>query len=95
MILKKIIIVFSFIGLLSGCVQSSSLLGPIYTFGTTGNALQTGLTYGSNKAIVKITGKNTGENILDILQPNVNDAALRKLLKARIKETRKKLNLTK
>jgi len=92
---KKLIIGLFIIVLLSGCAQTSALLGPVYTFGTTGNTLQTGLSYGTNKVITKLTGKDTKENVKEILQPNANDTALRKLLKTRIEETRKKLNLIK
>jgi len=90
-ILKKIIIGIFFINFLAGCVQSTALLGPIYTLGTTGNTLQAGLSYGSNKAISKITGKTTSENVKEILEPNANDSELRELLKKRIIEVRKKL----
>tara|TARA_B100000780_G_C20718076_1_gene285421 strand:- start:16 stop:303 length:288 start_codon:yes stop_codon:yes gene_type:complete len=95
MILKKIIIIIFVLSFSNGCAQNTALLGPIYTFGSTGSVFQTGLSYGSNKTIIKITGKSTKENIEEILQPNANDAMLRKLLKANINKTRKKLNLSK
>ena len=77
---------------LSGCAQNTALLGPIYTFGSTGNIYQAGLTYGSNEALTKVTGKSAGDNLKEILQPDTNDSELRKLLKKRIIEVRKKLN---
>ena len=95
MIFKKIIIGLSFIGLLSGCAQTSAVLGPIYTYGSTGNAFQAGLSFGTNKAITKLTRKVTGEKTKKIKQPNANDIALHKLLNTHIKETRKRLNLIK
>jgi hypothetical protein len=95
MIFKKIIIVLLFIGFLSGCAQTTAILGPIYTYGSTGNAFQAGLSFGTNKAITKLTGKVTGEKTKEIKQLYANDIALHKLLKTRIKETRKKLNLIK
>ena len=94
MILKKIIIVILLTGFLNGCAQNTVLLGPIYTLGTTGNGLHAGFNYGSNMAINKITGKTPGENIKEILEPKKNNSELRKLLKKRIAQTRKKLNLT-
>ena len=63
MILKKVIIGFFYICLLNGCVQSTALLGPAYTLVNTGNVYHAGLSYGSNHAIKKITGKTTTENI--------------------------------
>ena len=95
MINKKIILGILIIGLLSGCVQSTAFLGPIYTLGSTGNAFQAGLSYGSSKTVTSITGKTPAENIKDILQPKDEDSDLRKLVKKQIKETRKKLNISK
>ena len=94
MILKKIILAIIFVNLLNGCVQNTALLGPMYTLGSTGNVFQTGLSYGSNKVISSITGKTTGGNIKDLLQPKDEDSDFEKLIKKRIKETRKKMNLT-
>ena len=94
-ILKKTIILIFIFSFLNSCAQNAALLGPIYTFGSTGSTLQTGLSYGSNKVITKMTGKSAGDNVKEILEPNTNDDALRKLLKARINKARKQLNLKK
>ncbi len=42
---------------LSGCFQSSALLGPGMTIISTGNVAQAGFHYGANTAIKKETGK--------------------------------------
>ena len=63
MILKKIIAGLFLLFFLNGCVQSAALLGPAYTLTSTGNVFQAGLSYGSNQAVKKITGKSTTENI--------------------------------
>ena len=94
MILKKIILAIIFVNLLNGCVQNTALLGPMYTLSNTGNVFQAGLSYGSNKAVTSITGKTPGENIKNLLQPKDEDSDFEKLIKKRIKETRKKMNLT-
>ena len=94
MIFKKKIIGLFFVLFLNGCAQSTSFLGPIYTYGATGNAYQAGLTYGSNKMVTNLTGKTTAENVKEILQPETDDSEFKKLVKKRIRETRKKLNLT-
>ena len=39
MIIKKIIVGIFLISFLNSCAQNSAFLGPIYTFGTTGNCL--------------------------------------------------------
>ena len=94
MILKKIILAIIFVNLLNGCVQNTALLGPMYTLGSTGNVFQTGLSYSSGKAVNSLTGKSTGENIKDLLQPKSEDSDFEKLIKQRIIKTRKIMNLT-
>ena len=44
--------------LLSGCIQSTALLGPGVTIATTGNIMQAGFQYGANSAIKNETGKD-------------------------------------
>ena len=95
MMKKKIIIVIFFLAFLNGCAQNAALLGPVYTLATSGNIYQAGLSYGSNHAVTKITGKTTTENIKKILEADEEDSEFEKLVKKQIIETRKKLNLTK
>ena len=54
--LQLYFIVLSFI-FLSGCFQSSALLGPGMTIISTRNVAQAGFHYGANKAVKKETGK--------------------------------------
>ena len=54
--LKLYFILFSFI-FLTGCFQTSALLGPGMTIISTGNVAQAGFHYGANTAIKKETGK--------------------------------------
>ena len=54
--LQLYFILLSFI-FLSGCFQSSALLGPGMTIISTGNIAQAGFQYGANTAIKKETGK--------------------------------------
>ena len=68
MILKKIIAGLFLLFFLNGCVQSAALLGPAYTLTSTGNVLQAGLSYGSNQAVKKITGKSPTENIQSLVE---------------------------
>jgi len=93
-ILKKLILGIIFLSFLNGCLQNTAFLGPMYTLSSTGNVFQAGLSYGSSKVVTGITGKTPGENIKDILQPKDEDSAFEKLIKKRIKETRKKMNLS-
>ena len=57
MILKKIIISAFAMCFLTGCLQNTAFIGPIFTVASTGSVYQAGLSYGSGQAIKKITGK--------------------------------------
>ena len=63
MIKKKLILGIFFIIFLNGCVQSTSFLGPAYTLGTTGNALQAGLSFGTNKTFLEIKKINKSKDL--------------------------------
>ena len=67
MILKKIIAGLFLLFFLNGCVQSAALLGSAYTMASTGNIYHAGLSYGSNQAVKKVTGKSTTENIKSLV----------------------------
>ena len=56
----KKILVFIVSGLiLSGCAQSTAMLGPAITLASSGNVSQAGLTFITNKAVEKETGMDT------------------------------------
>ena len=95
MIIKKIIGSLIFLTFLNGCVQNSALLGPAYTLATSGNIYHAGFTYGSTEIVQKTTGKSTTENIKEMLTTNDQDTEFEKIVKKRIRETRKKLKLDK
>ena len=94
MIIKKIAIAIFILATLNGCAQNAALLGPVYTFSSSGNIYQAGLTYSSNEAIHETTGKSVTENIQEILKPKKKDTPFQKLVKKRIRETRKKINIS-
>ena len=79
---------------LSGCVQTTSLLGPGLTVATTGNVFQAGLQYGANTAIKNETGKDVFSHIKDKVDEKKDEkkfyAEFRLLLENRINNTRKK-----
>ena len=75
--------------ILNGCVQSSAFLGPALTVANSGNIYQAGLSYGSNVAVKKITGKTTIENIHEILQPRENENKIISSAKEKIKTVSK------
>jgi hypothetical protein len=60
------LIVFSIC--LSGCIQSTALLGPGVTIATTGNIMQAGFQYGANTAIKNETGKDVLTHFKDVVE---------------------------
>ena len=100
MILKKIITGLFLLFFLNGCVQSAALLGPAYTLTSTGNIYQAGLSYGSNQAVKKITGKSPTENIKSLVdnkkikaEEKEKQDELYALVKSRIEKTSKIIQL--
>jgi hypothetical protein len=77
----KIIIGIIFILLFNGCVQGTSLLGPIFTGASTGSVAQAGLSYGSNYVVKGMTGKTTAENIQELLVLKKSDNKTIRLIK--------------
>ena len=80
---------------LSGCIQTTSLLGPGVTIATTGNILQAGFQYGANTAIKNETGKDVLTHIKDKVDEQNKEKKLHiklmHLVESRIESTRKKL----
>ena len=100
MSLKKIFAGLFLLFFLNGCVQSTALLGPAYTLASTGNIYQAGLTYGSNQAVTKITGKSPTENIKSFtdrkkskIDEEQNYDEFIALVKNKIEKTSKIINL--
>ena len=91
----RIFFIISCLVFLSGCIQTTSLLGPGVTVATTGNVLQAGLQYGANTALKNETGKDVISHIKDTVdERNKKEkfyVELKQLLKKRIETTRQKL----
>ena len=91
----KIIFIISSLVFVSGCIQTTSLLGPGVTVATSGNVLQAGFQYGANSALKNETGKDVLshiKNTVDKRNKKKNfQVKLRRLLKNRIENTRQKL----
>ena len=97
MIHKKIFIGLFFLGFLSACGAPTALLGPAYTFTSTGSLAQAGMTYGSNELITSYTGKTPIENVKEITlnhEKNIKKQTLESedfyfLVKEKIEKTNK------
>ena len=61
---KKIPFLISLFLILSGCYQSTaSLIGPTVTLGTSGNIVQSAISYSVNESVKKATGEYPVEHI--------------------------------
>ena len=53
---------------MTGCYQSTAMVGPAITLASTGNVSQAGLAYLTNKAVEKETGMSAAEYVSTILE---------------------------
>ena len=83
--------------ILSGCVQSTAMLGPAITLASTGNVSQTGITFFTNKAIKKETGMDTVSFVSNKIEQKNSKYKMRrefkKLVETNFEKTRQKLIL--
>ena len=93
-ILKTFFVIFILV-ILSGCIQTTSLLGPGITVATSGNVLQAGLQYGANTALKNETGKDALTHIINTVDGKNEEkklhVKLKQLIESRIEITRQKL----
>ena len=105
MINKKIIFGLIVVIFLGACSAPTAMLGPAYTFTSTGNIYQAGLSYSSNVLIEQYTGKTPIENLKELSSieenktKNIKEDTLKSedfylLVKTKIEKTSKILNLT-
>ena len=83
--------------ILSGCAQSTAMIGPALTLASTGNASQAGLTFFTNKAVEKETGMDTVTYVSKKIEQQNSKTKLKRefknLVKANFVKTREKLIL--
>tara|TARA_B100001245_G_C22591148_1_gene293344 strand:+ start:108 stop:425 length:318 start_codon:yes stop_codon:yes gene_type:complete len=83
--------------ILSGCAQSTAMLGPALTLASTGNVSQAGLTFVTNKAVKKKTGMDTVSFVSNKIEQKNSKTRLRrefkKLVETNFEKTREKLIL--
>ena len=98
---KKIFFGIVVLGSLGGCAAPTTMLGPAYTFTSTGSIAQAGLTYGSNELITSYTGKTPYENLEEITssKKNIHKKTLKsddfhQLVKKRFEKTREKIKFS-
>tara|TARA_B100000575_G_scaffold289853_1_gene292427 strand:+ start:115 stop:435 length:321 start_codon:yes stop_codon:yes gene_type:complete len=101
---KKIFFGIIVLGSLGGCAAPTTMLGPAYTFTSTGSIAQAGLTYGSNELVINYTGKTPIENLEEIASKNIPSNNIQKktlesddfyiLVKQKIDTTGSKIKLS-
>ncbi len=83
--------------ILSGCAQSTAMLGPALTLASTGNVSQAGLTFFTNKAVEEETGMNTVSYVSNQIEKKNSKTKMKrkfkKLVKTNFEKTRQKLIL--
>ena len=87
-----------FVGIvLSGCAQSTAMIGPAITLASSGNISQAGLTFFTNQAVEKETGMNTVTYVSKKIEQQNSKTKLKRefknLVKTNFVKTREKLIL--
>ena len=86
---KLTLFLFSFIAL-NGCVETTALLGPAITVGTSGNVYQASISYTTNNILYRTTGKSTIEHVTLFLDPNDEfEGNLNLILKDNVEDIKK------
>ena len=95
--IKKILTLIITGIILSGCAQSTAMIGPALTLASTGNASQAGLTFFTNKAVEKETGMDTVSYVSKKIEQQNTKTKLKRdfknLVETNFVKTREKLIL--
>ena len=102
--MKNLLLISISFLLLGACAQSTALIGPAITIGSTGNVMQASFSYASNMAIKKTTGKTPSEHVSLYVEEKKEEKKLKKseakikkemanYLQSHIEIMRDKLNL--
>ena len=92
----KKILTYIFVGIiLSGCAQSTAMIGPAITLASSGNISQAGLTFVTNKAVEKETGMDTVSYVSNKIEKQNSKTKLKRefknMVEANFLKTREKL----
>ena len=70
--IRVLLILFSFI-FLTGCIQSSAMLGPAISIATTGSVQKAVISQGINRSIKNRSGKSIGEHAYSSLNKDIRN----------------------
>ena len=95
--MKKIIVIIISFVFLGACAQSTALIGPAISIGSSGNVMQAGFSYGTNVLVKQTTGKVPSEHVSLYVEDKKQEKKIRKemviYLQSHIEIMRDKLNL--
>ena len=95
--IKKIFIYIVFGAILSGCAQSTAMIGPAISLASSGNISQAGITFFTNKAVEEETGMSTVSFVSKKIEEKNTKNKLRRefknLVSNNFEKTRQKLIL--
>ena len=95
--IKKILTYIALAVILSGCAQSTAMIGPVLTLASSGNMSQAGLTFVSNKVVEKETGMDTVSYVSKKIEKQNSKIKLKREFKSLVEsnfvKTREKLIL--
>ena len=93
--INKIYIFIVALIVLSGCVQSTAMVGPAITMASTGNFTQAGLSYFTNRAVEEETGMDTVSYVSKKIEEkqSENKREFKTLVETNFEKTRQKLKL--
>ena len=63
---------------MGACAQTTALLGPAISVGSSGNVMQAGFSYGTNLAVKKATGKMPSEHVSLYIEEKKEEKKLKK-----------------
>ena len=93
--IKRILIYIASTAILSGCAQSTAMLGPAITLASTGNVSHAGITFITNKVVEKETGMNAVSFVSSKIEQNGSKTRIRRefkeLVETNFEKTRQKL----
>tara|TARA_B100000579_G_scaffold348171_1_gene301427 strand:+ start:35 stop:352 length:318 start_codon:yes stop_codon:yes gene_type:complete len=94
----KRILTYILVGIiLSGCAQSTAMIGPAISLASTGNVSQAGLTFFTNKAVERETGMDTVSYVSNKIEQQNTKTKLKRefknLIETNFVKTREKLIL--
>ena len=79
--MKKILLILISFVFLQSCAQTTALIGPAITIGSTGNVMQAGFSYGSNMMVRETTGKSTSEHVSSYVSNKKDERKTKKIQK--------------